>query len=148
MRWSATASTRRRSTRPTPIDHGQMRLSESLRQRIVDHCIAALPNEGCGMLAVHRDEIVEVYPTANEDSSPTSYTIPPTEHFAALTHSESRGWDLRGVFHSHPSGPAQMSAVDLDLAPDPRWVYLVVGLGGIEPVIAAWSDGQEISLTP
>lgn len=115
-------------------------LPERLRRRIIDHCISELPNEGCGLLAMSGDEIVDVYPTSNEDQSPRSYTVPPGEHFAALTDAEARGWRLGGVFHSHPSGPAQMSDEDRDKALEPSWVYLVVGLAGAEPEIGIfWS---------
>lgn len=100
------------------------------------------------MLAIDEDEIVAAYPMANEDSSPFSYTVPPAQHFEALTDAESNGWVLGGVFHSHPRGPGRMSATDLDRVPDPTWLYLVVGLAGSEPVIGAWSDGHEVMLAP
>jgi proteasome lid subunit RPN8/RPN11 len=113
-----------------------VRLPERLRRRIVDHCRAALPNEGCGLLAMDGDVVVEVYPTANLDSSPTSFTISPADHYAALVDAESKGWTLGGVFHSHPRGEPMMSATDLRHALDPDWVYLVVGGEG---QIRAWS---------
>ena len=108
-------------------------LPDELRRLIVDHCLAELPNEGCGLLAMDGDEVVAVYPTANADASPTSYTIPPQEHYDALVDAESKGWRIGGVFHSHPNGPAEMSSVDLERALDPEWVYVVVGLGGADP---------------
>ncbi len=110
-------------------------LPESLRRRIVDHCLAELPNEGCGLLAVNDGRIVEIYPTTNSDRSPISYTIPPEEHFDALTDAESRGWDIGGVFHSHPNGPAQMSSIDRERALERDWIYVVVGLGGSTPEV-------------
>jgi proteasome lid subunit RPN8/RPN11 len=114
-----------------PVVH----LPDDLRRRIIDHCLAELPNEGCGLLAFDGDHAVEVYPTSNQEASPTSYTIPPQEHYDALVDAESRGWRLGGVFHSHPNGPAQMSLVDLEKALEPDWVYVVVGLGGTEPAV-------------
>lgn len=79
------------------------------------------------------DRVVEVYPTDNADSSPTSYTIPPQEHLEALNDAESKGWRIGGVFHSHPDGPAQLSATDIEKALEPDWIYVVVGLGGRHP---------------
>lgn len=111
-------------------------LPEHCRQQIIDHCLAELPNEGCGLLAVDAGSVVAVYPTTNADASPVSYTVPPEEHYAALIDAESRGWELGGVFHSHPRGPAQLSGVDKARALEPDWVYVVVGLGGSEPVVA------------
>lgn len=115
-----------------------VRLSEDLRRRIVDHCLAEAPNEGCGLLAMQGNEVVKIYPTRNLDGSPVSYTIPPEEHFAALTEAESKGWELGGVFHSHPSGDARPSMIDVQRALEPEWAYLVVGLRG-GSVVRAWS---------
>jgi proteasome lid subunit RPN8/RPN11 len=111
-------------------------LPEWARQEIIEHCLDELPNEGCGLLATDGERIVKVYPTSNEDSSPSSYTIPPQEHFDALMDAESRGWQIGGVFHSHPNGPAEMSAVDEEKALDPGWRYVVVGLGGRSPEVS------------
>jgi desampylase len=121
-------------------------LSDEHRRQIVDHCRTALPNEGCGMLALDSHRVVKVYPTGNENPSPTSYTIPPQEHYDALTDAESNGWRLAGVFHSHPKGPASMSATDLARVTEPDWVYVVVGLNGDEPDLTAWRDGVAVEL--
>ena len=117
-----------------PVAH----LSDELRQQIIEHCLSELPNEGCGLLAMDGDRVVKVYPTSNADASPSSYTIPPQEHFDALSHAESRGWRIGGVFHSHPQGPAEMSSVDEEKALDPNWVYVVVGLGNGIPELAVF----------
>lgn len=111
--------------------------------------MSELPNEGCGLLAMDQDRITAVYPTRNLNASPTGYTVPPDDHFAALADAESRGWALGGVFHSHPHGPAELSSVDVASALEPEWLYVVVGLAE-EPVVRGWtvSDGevQETSL--
>jgi proteasome lid subunit RPN8/RPN11 len=120
-------------------------LSDDLRRRIVEHCLAELPNEGCGLLAVDNDRIVDVYPTDNADASPVRYTIPPHQHLEALNDAESRGWEIGGAFHSHPNGPARMSATDLEKALEREWVYVVVGLVGI-PILSGWRNGQTVAL--
>lgn len=107
----------------TPAVH----LPDALRQQIIDHCVEYLPNEGCGLVATSHDALVRIYPTANLDASPTGFTVPPSEHMAALTDAESNGWALGGVFHSHPSGPGVPSAIDVAAALDPDWLYLLVG---------------------
>jgi proteasome lid subunit RPN8/RPN11 len=91
--------------------------------------LSELPNEGCGLLATHADVVKAVYPMANVDASRSSYTIAPADHFEALETAEANGWELGGVFHSHPVGSAVLSATDIDQAIEPQWVYLVVGLG-------------------
>lgn len=94
------------------------------------------------MLAMDGHRVVKVYATGNEDESPVSYTIPPREHFDALTDAESLGLSLEGVFHSHPGGPAGMSPTDLIKVADPHWLYVVVSLEGAEPVLTVWRDGE------
>lgn len=110
-------------------------LPDDLRQQIIEHCISELPHEGCGLLAVEGDEIVKVYPTSNADASPRSYTVPPQEHYDALIDAESRGWEIGGVFHSHPNGRAEMSSTDRAKALESDWLYVVVGLGDEEPAV-------------
>jgi len=124
-----------------PVFH----LPEDPADRIVTHCLAALPDEGCGLFACDGDDrVVAVYPTSNQSPSPVSYTVPPEEHFAALQHAESAGWRLGGVFHSHPFGSAELSMVDLQAAIEPEWVYLVVGMRA-KPEIRAWrARGGEV----
>lgn len=123
-----------------------VRLPGELHSQIIDHCHRALPNEGCGLLAFEGEQIVKVYPTGNDDASPTSYTVPPQEHYDAVTDAEAHGWEIRGAFHSHPQGPARMSATDLDRALRPGWLYLVVALDTAEPTITAWRDGEVADL--
>lgn len=125
---------------------GPLELPDELRLRIIGHCIASLPDEGCGLLALDGDRVVEVYPTANDDPSPASYTVPPQEHYDALVDAEARGWILGGVFHSHPRGPATMSATDLAKVTEPDWVYLVVSLNGHHPVVTGWRRGVAVEI--
>lgn len=112
-------------------------LAEDLADRIVAHCLASLPNEGCGLFAMDGERIVQVYPTRNASESPVSYTVPPEEHYSALEDAESSGWRLAGVFHSHPYGSAELSMIDLQAALEPEWIYLVVGMRD-KPKIRAW----------
>lgn len=117
-------------------------MPDDLRQTIIDHCLAELPNEGCGLLAMDGDRVVHVYPTSNEEASPVSYTVPPQEHFDALADAESHGWRIGGVFHSHPNGPARMSDIDRERALEPDWLHLVVGLRS-GPTVTMWHQGVE-----
>lgn len=121
-------------------------LADEYRRQIVDHCLATLPNEGCGLLGMDGDRVMRVYPTGNDEPSPISYTIPPRDHYEALIDAESKGWEIGGVFHSHPRGPAGMSATDLTKVTDPAWLYLVVSLAGSDPVMVGWRNGKEVSL--
>ena len=48
-----------------------VRLPEELRQQIVQHCLAELPNEGCGLFAVDGAELAQprpfTYPSCCEE---------------------------------------------------------------------------------
>lgn len=71
------------------------------------------------------------YPLTNAAPSPIGFTIEPREQYGAWRHAESRGWEIGGVFHSHPEGGAELSAVDLSQPHDPAWFHVVVGFGGV-----------------
>ena len=125
----------------TPVVH----LPDNLRQQIIDHCLSELPNEGCGLVAMDGDVVAKVYSTGNDSASPTNYTIPPQDHVNSLLDAEAFGWRLGGVFHSHPSGSAEPSTLDVAAALDPDWLYMVVGLAD-EPEVRGWSvRDQQIS---
>jgi proteasome lid subunit RPN8/RPN11 len=102
------------------------RLADQIRRAILTHADNCAPNECCGLLAADPEgQITFAYPLTNINPSPVSYTVDPDEHFAALTHAESRGWEIAGVFHSHPGGSAMPSMVDVQTALEPDWMYLI-----------------------
>jgi proteasome lid subunit RPN8/RPN11 len=108
-------------------DAERVAIPDQARQAIFAHAANWAPDECCGLVAMDDGgRVVFVYPLTNADPSPVSYTVDPDEHFSALRHAESRGWEIAGVFHSHPRGPAAPSMVDVQAALDPDWVYLVV----------------------
>jgi [CysO sulfur-carrier protein]-S-L-cysteine hydrolase len=107
---------------------------------MLTHVVASRPEEGCGLLAVDASgEVVHAYGLDNIDRSTTSFTVDPDGHFAALTDAEAHGWSIAGVFHSHPSGPAALSPVDLAAPIDPDWIHVVIGLADpAHPEVRAW----------
>lgn len=115
----------------------------------MSHAVSCLPAEACGLIAVDSSHRMRMaYPLTNVEASPTRFTIEPGEHFGAVSHAESRGWDIGGVFHSHPSGSAVLSPTDVDQPHDPDWFHLVVGLA---PTIGlrAWRiiDGAAVEVS-
>jgi proteasome lid subunit RPN8/RPN11 len=86
------------------------------------------------------------YPLTNADPSPVSYTIDPDEHFQALRHAESRGWEIAGVFHSHPGGPATPSMIDVQLALEPDWLYLIAAPGEMRGFTIRAGTIEEVEL--
>lgn len=87
------------------------------------------PRECCGLLATDREgRLRMVYSLTNAADSSVRFTIEPREHFGALMHAESRGWEIAGVFHSHPGGDALLSPTDLSQPHEPEWLHVIVGL--------------------
>ena len=98
-------------------------------EAMVAHSRFTHPEEACGLLAADdRGRLRMVYCLTNAGHSASSYTIEPTEHFRAMQHAESRGWELVGAFHSHPQSTARPSATDVRMAVETEWVYLIVGM--------------------
>jgi proteasome lid subunit RPN8/RPN11 len=122
-----------------------MVLDDQIRLAILAHARNSLPDECCGLLAAEEGTICFAYPLSNADASPVSFTIDPDEHFGALHHAESRGWEITGVFHSHPGGDPVPSATDIAMAFDPDWVHLIAA----DDEIAAFRiDGGRIEELP
>jgi proteasome lid subunit RPN8/RPN11 len=49
----------------------------------------------------------------------------PTAQVQAMLEIEAAGWDVCGIFHSHPSGPPVPSATDVAQALYPEAVYVI-----------------------
>jgi proteasome lid subunit RPN8/RPN11 len=100
-----------------------------VREAMVANAYACHPEESCGLLAGPEDGSIRMaYPLTNVLHSHTNYTIDPTEHFRSLKHADRQGWDLIGVFHSHPHTQAYPSVTDVRLAVEPDWLYVLVGM--------------------
>jgi proteasome lid subunit RPN8/RPN11 len=123
------------------------RLPDQIRQAILAHAENCAPNEACGLIAIDLSGVIRfAYPLSNSDPSPVSYTIDPDEHFHALTHAESRGWEIGGVFHSHPGGTATPSMIDVQAALEPDWIYLIASPDEIRGFRIRSGEIEEIEL--
>ena len=103
----------------------KLHLPDQIRQAILVHADNCSPDECCGLLASDESGLRFAYPLTNVDPSPVSYTVDPDEHHSALRHAESMGWELSGVFHSHPASAATPSMVDVQTALEPGWIYVI-----------------------
>jgi [CysO sulfur-carrier protein]-S-L-cysteine hydrolase len=123
---------------------GRLHLPDQARQAILAHAAWCAPDECCGLIAVDRSGMIRfTYPLTNSAPSPTSYTVDPDEHFHAMTHAEANGWEIGGVFHSHPRGAASPSDTDISTALDPGWLYLITDLNQVR---AFAIDGEVMEL--
>ena len=124
-----------------------LRLPEQIRLAILAHAENCIPDECCGLLATDGEGRFRfAYPLSNADPSPVSYTIDPDEHFQAMRHAESMGWEIAGVFHSHPGGTAMPSMIDVQSALEPEWMYLIAAPGEIRGFYIRNGGVEEIAL--
>ena len=105
-------------------------------QTIINHCMAGLPNESCGMLAGKDGAVEKVYCMKNAKPGPDYYEMEPEEQFRVMKDIRDAGLQMIGLFHSHPAGQAYPSGVDVEQAywpgtqlPNyPDAVYVIVSL--------------------
>ncbi len=118
-------------------------ISDEAMRAMVDHARAWAPNEACGLI-VGVDNVVEkAYQLVNADPGPDRFTLDPEEHFSAWQDSAAHGWEIVGLFHSHPATPPIPSTADLEGGGDPAWVNLIVGVEGGHIAVRAYryADG-------
>ncbi len=110
-----------------PATQSMIQLHASIVDAVVEHSRFAGIEEACGLLAT--DELGTVrfaYSLTNADRSANSFTIDPSEFHGAACHAERLGWEIGGMFHSHPGGALVPSRTDIDNAPSPAWLYVIV----------------------
>ena len=120
-----------------------------LRREHVDAMIAhareTAPEECCGLIGgVSETRAVTLYRLRNiTPNRESAYEAAPEDLFAAQRKMRERGEDLVAIYHSHPraSDPSP-SETDVRLAYYPSAKYLIVGLGGIEAVVKAFSISE------
>ena len=136
-----------------------MKIKKSDLQVVIDHCIGGLPNEACGMLGGKGGEVEKVYPMRNAKPGPDYYEMDPEEQFRLMKDIRDSDLEMIGLFHSHPTGQAYPSSVDVgqaywpgtELPNYPDAVYIIVSLmDRAKPVVKGFSieEGKvrEVSL--
>ena len=115
-----------------------------IRQALVAHAQAELPNEACGLVLL-RDGVAQRYvPGRNTAASPYRFELEVDPETWFL---EDEGYEL-AVFHSHPSSPARPSRTDVEnigLWQGKPYLILSAASGDL----AAFTiEGQRISSVP
>jgi proteasome lid subunit RPN8/RPN11 len=98
--------------------------SEHYEQMLTDVTSRA-PEEACGLLAGINERVTVTIPVTNELHSPIRYRMDPVEQLNAFQMFENQGWEMLGIYHSHPNGPATPSQTDIDEAYYPDVVHLI-----------------------
>jgi len=105
-----------------------MELDRVFFEEMVEHGLAAFPNEACGLLAGKEGRPVRFFPMTNRDASPVSYRLDPKEQLRAFDEMDEQGWDLLAIFHTHTHSEAYPSETDRRQAFYPEAAYLVMSL--------------------
>jgi proteasome lid subunit RPN8/RPN11 len=113
-------------------------LSREQLAAIIEQARAGAPEEVCGILGGRGRQVFAVYPARNiAEHRLTAYRLDPHDQLRIMEEIEARGWEIVGIYHSHPAGPPTPSPTDLSEAhapdnPDapyyPDVCYLIVSL--------------------
>lgn len=130
----------------------RVRLAPGVAAELCAEAEAALPREGCGLLAGTRAagevRVARAHPAANLASSRSRFVVDPGDLVAADDAARAAGLELVGAWHSHPGGEPRPSRADLEGAWD-GWITLIVGLGAGGARLAAWrADGARLVELP
>ncbi len=113
-------------------------LSRHQVTQLISHAREASPSECCGLIGGSEDNSAKsIYRLLNVAAEPEiAYEAAPEELFAAQRQMRERDEKLLAVYHSHPRSIApKPSQTDVRLAYYPAATYLIIGLGGSEPVM-------------
>jgi proteasome lid subunit RPN8/RPN11 len=113
---------------------------------IVAHAREKSPEECCGLIGgLNQTTSSSIYPLRNVTPDPErAYEAAPEELFAAQRQMRERGEDLIAIYHSHPRSHHPVpSETDVKLAYYPAALYLIIGLGGPQPVVQAFKISEQ-----
>lgn len=130
-------------------------LEEHFAREIISHAREEAPNECVGILGGKEGRVLRLYRGTNAEHSPYRYSLDPKDLYRIYRDLDSQGWEVAGIYHSHPKAGAYFSETDLKLAFWTGAIYIVVSLLDAErPVMRAFrvADGQateeDLSIVP
>jgi proteasome lid subunit RPN8/RPN11 len=110
----------------------------AVRDEMVAHARAGLPNEACGILAGLDGRVERFFPAEPDEPSPYYYRIESRDQIRIMNEIDAAGLDLLGIYHSHTSSPAYPSRTDAEQAFWPDAVYVIVSLAGADPDVRGY----------
>jgi proteasome lid subunit RPN8/RPN11 len=110
----------------------------AVRDEIVAHARAGLPNEACGILAGLDGRVERFFPAESDEPSPYYYRIESRDQIRIMNAIDDAGLDLIGIYHSHTSSPAFPSRTDAEQAFWPDAVYVIVSLADAEAEVRGY----------
>ena len=122
-----------------------IRLLREHLDAMIAHAREVAPAECCGLIGGLPDKNARsLYRLRNVTANPElGYEAAPEDLFAAQRQMRDRGEELLAIYHSHPRAvDPSPSATDVRLAYYPSAIYLIVGLGGTEASVRAFSISE------
>ena len=125
-------------------------LPSSMRDAIVAHARAAVPNEACGIIVGDRPaadggSATRWVPLRNPLASPYRYAIDPDDLLRLTVETDDADEVFWAIVHSHVASPARPSPTDLRESHYPDSLYVLVSLDLAEadattgaPSVRAW----------
>jgi proteasome lid subunit RPN8/RPN11 len=115
-------------------------LPSRVRRAILVHARSETPRECCGLLLGRGTTIAAICRTANVASGRRRYQIDPQTHLdlRRVLRAVRPPIEIVGAYHSHPRGPAEPSATDIEESPGGVWLHVIVGLAGRRPGFGAF----------
>ncbi len=90
-----------------------IRITRRQLDQMREHVQNCLPAEACGLAAGSQGIVHEVIPIRNMAESAVRFRMDPVMQLQAFQRIENQGWELLGIFHSHPAGPPRPSETDV-----------------------------------
>lgn len=122
-----------------------IRLLREHHDAMIAHAREVAPAECCGLIGGLADNTARtIYRLRNVTANPKlGYEAAPEDLFAAQRQMRERGEELLAIYHSHPRAvDPSPSETDIRLAYYPSATYLIVGLGGTEATVRAFSISE------
>lgn len=131
-----------------PRGAGMLRIPRDLLADVYAHAREGAPHEVCGMLAGRAEAgahvVAHAFRVRNAHPRPVGeYALDSQEQLRLTLQVEDElGLEIVGFYHSHPAGPARLSATDAARASWPGASYLLVHLRPHEGHLSARWDAE------
>lgn len=107
------------------------RLPRAIMDALVGHALRSPRLEVCGLIGGVGEVAVSRHPVANVARDPARrFEMDPRGQIDVFRALREENQELYAIYHSHPDGPAEPSATDLEQAAYPDAFYLIVSLAG------------------
>ncbi len=106
-------------------------LPSHLIEQMLAQAHASPHAEICGLMAARNGHPSRCIAVRNVAPQPQRlFSMDPHQQIDAMRSMREQGEQLYGIYHSHPQGPGEPSATDIEQAAYPEALYLIVALNG------------------